>query len=187
MVLLQSQQKLAIGEKAPDFSLKGVDGKTYTLSELEGNAFLIIFICNHCPYVLPKIETLKTLQDTYKDKGVLLIGINSNDPGIVPDDSFDNMQRFARAHALNFPYLFDETQDVARAYGAVCTPDPFLLDRAKKLAWHGRIDDALSPGQVPRQHDMDEAIQELLAKGKVTKPFLPSQGCSIKWKRHHTS
>jgi peroxiredoxin len=183
MVLLDSEPKLKIGERAPDFTLKGVDGRMHSLEEFKGaKAVLVIFMCNHCPYVKAKLEVIKGLAEKYADKGLIVIGINPNESDNYPEDSYENMVRVAREKEFNFHYLHDETQEVAKAYGAVCTPDPFLFDWDFKLVYHGRLDNALSPGQVASQHDMEEAIEGVLSGEKVEKEFLPSMGCSIKWK-----
>ncbi|MBS3128027.1 thioredoxin family protein [Candidatus Woesearchaeota archaeon] len=181
MVLLKSKEILKIGQQAPSFELIGVDSKAYALADFKGKSVLVIFMCNHCPYVIPQIPTIKKIAEKYKEK-IVVIGINSNDARKYPDDSYDNMILFAEKNKLNFPYLYDDTQEIAKAWGAQCTPDPFLIDKKGKLAWHGRLNNALNPGEKATQQDMDEAITELLSTGKVTKEFLPSQGCSIKWK-----
>lgn len=181
MSLLQSQQILKVGQEAPEFELSGVDGEVYTLSQFKNKPVLVVFMCNHCPYVKPQIGEIKRLSEKYKNK-IVVIGVNANDAKQYPEDSFDKMIETAAEHHFNFFYLHDMTQEVARAYGAQCTPDPFLLDKEHKLAWHGRLNDALDPDQKPTKHDMDEAMAELLKAGKVSKPFLPSQGCSVKWK-----
>ncbi len=183
MVVMESKETLKIGDKAPDFSLKGVDEKYYSLEDFQdAKALLIIFICNHCPYVKTKIPVIKDLEEKYRDEGLIVVGINPNESVNYPEDSFKNMQKVAKEKDYRFYYLHDETQDVARRYGAVCTPDPFLFDSEQRLAYHGRLDDALNPGAVPTKHDMDEAIA-LVLKGKpVDRGVLPSRGCSIKWK-----
>ena len=183
MALMQSQQTLGTGNQAPDFSLPGIDGKTYSLSSFRDKKILvIIFMCNHCPYVIPKIETMKALQTRFQDQSVQLVGINSNDPVNYPDDSFENMKVFAQEHQLNFPYLFDESQEVAKAYDAVCTPDPFVFNQERKLIYQGRFDDMLSTEGTPTTTDMADAIEAILIGNQPKTDFLPSQGCSIKWK-----
>jgi len=171
--------KLQRGSPAPDFTLKGVDGKTYSLADLKAKTLLIIFMCNHCPYVVPKIEAIKKIQADYKD--LLVVGINSNNNPDYPDDSFEASQAFAKKNNFNFIYLFDETQDTARAYGAVCTPDPFLFDETHKLAYHGRIDDKHGKDEPPTKQELRDAIEEVLAGKEYTGEVLPSMGCSIKW------
>ncbi|MFC1768398.1 thioredoxin family protein [Nanoarchaeota archaeon] len=183
MVLLRSEQKINIGDKAPEFSLIGIDDNEHSLESIKGSkATLIVFMCNHCPYVKPKIEVLKGLVDKYREKGLVVIGINSNESLNYPEDSFENMKKVAEEQGFNFFYLYDETQEVAKEYGAVCTPDPFLFDSDLKLIYHGRLDDAMSPDEEPSKHDMDEAISAIIEGKEVDKGFLPSQGCSIKWK-----
>ena len=180
MVLTQSFQKLNRGEKAPEFSLKGVDEKTYSLSDFTGKeGFLILFICNHCPYVKAKIDTIVKLHDKYRDK-VAFVGINSNDPE-YKGEGMENMKIFFKERNMQFPYLLDETQEVAKAYGATCTPDPFLFDKDFNLVFHGRIDDALEPGQEVRENTMDENIQKLISGQDISDELKPSMGCSIKW------
>lgn len=176
-----SEQKLTIGDKAPLFKLQGIDGKHYSLSEFNSKLTLIIFICNHCPFVKARINDIIHLRSSFPSNELQIIAINSNDPS-YQDEGFENMKYFANEYNLNFPYLFDETQDVAKAYGAVCTPDPFLLDSNKTLVFHGKINDAVEPESKPRVHVMKENIMKLLNGEKLEKPFDPSIGCSIKWK-----
>ena len=183
MVLLQSDpKKLQNGDKAPNFNLKGIDGEMHSLESFKGKALLIVFMCNHCPFVKAKTEVLRELDESYKDKGLVVVGINSNDAENYPDDSFEKMKEFASEKSFKFAYLVDETQEIAKTYGAVCTPDPFLFDAEQKLAYHGRFNDALTLEAEPTTHDMADAIEALLEGKPVDKPFLPSQGCSIKWK-----
>jgi len=182
MVLMESEQKINLGDSAPNFNLKGIDEKNYSLEDFkDAKALLIVFMCNHCPYAMAKIPVIKGLADKYGDSGLVLVGINSNESENYPDDSFENMQRYAREKEYNFYYLHDETQEVAKTYGAVCTPDPFLFDSDHKLVYHGRFDDAMRPDAVATKHDMDEAVQLVLDGKPVDKGFLPSRGCSIKW------
>ncbi|MFC1690695.1 thioredoxin family protein [Nanoarchaeota archaeon] len=183
MTLLKSTQQLKPGDSAPDFNLKGTDEAMHTLKDLKGKkATLIIFMCNHCPYVITKFAVIKDLADKFKDKGVNLIAINPNDNPNYQDDSFENMQKIAEQEGFDFPYLIDSTQEVAKAYDAVCTPDPYLFDKDLKLIWHGRLNDAMSPDDNANENTMEEVINEFLESGKVSKEFLPSQGCSIKWR-----
>ncbi|MBU1197303.1 thioredoxin family protein [Candidatus Micrarchaeota archaeon] len=183
MVLLESKQTLTVNDKAPDFRLNGTDGKTYSLPSFsQAKAVLIIFGCNHCPYVKAKMAAIRELHESFASRGLQIILINSNDPVNYPDDDFEHMIQFAQENRFPFPYLVDDTQDVAKQYGAVCTPDPFLFDGKHELAWHGRLDDAMSPGAPVTKKDMAEAIEMVLQGKKVDKPFRPSMGCSIKWK-----
>ena len=182
MVKTQSAQKLISGSQAPNFSLKGVDNKKYSLMDVDSRTLLIVFICNHCPYVKAKINDLISMQSKFESSDLQIIAINSNDPG-YEGEGFDNMVKFAQEFSLNFPYLIDETQSVARNYGAVCTPDPFLFDESKKLAFHGKINDALEPTSRPTVNTMENNIQKILdgKKSTIEKDFDPSIGCSIKW------
>ena len=176
-----SPQILKTGSKAPDFTLKGTDGTMHSLGDYRSKAALVVFICNHCPYVKARISDIVTLQSRFKPSELQVVGINSNDPN-YKDEGFDNMIIFANQHKLNFPYLIDESQDVARAYGAVCTPDPFLFDADRRLVFHGRINDALEPEANPSVPVMENNVRKLLRGERIEKDFDPSIGCSIKWK-----
>jgi peroxiredoxin len=176
-----SPQVLKPGSRAPDFSLKGTDGKMHSLNDYKSKAALVVFICNHCPYVKARISDIVALQSSFKASELQVIGINSNDPN-YDEEGFDNMIAFSGQHKLNFPYLLDETQDVARAYGAVCTPDPFLFDADRMLVFHGRINDAMEPESKPTNPVMENNVRRLLRGEKIDKDFDPSIGCSIKWK-----
>jgi peroxiredoxin len=180
MVKTESSQVLRTGSKAPDFTLKGVDGRMHSLHDYKSRAALVVFICNHCPYVKARIGEIVSLQGKFKPTELQVIGINSNDPD-YKDEGIDNMVAFAQDHKLNFPYLIDEGQDIARAYGAVCTPDPFLFFEGK-LAFHGRINDALEPDARPTVPIMENNVRRLLKGEMLEKDFDPSIGCSIKWK-----
>lgn len=181
----ESVQELAVGDDARDFSLPGTGGETYSLADFEDrDALLIVFTCNHCPYAQAKIPVMNGLARDYDE--VAVVGINPNDETAYPDDSFDRMQDLVEDGTIQYDaYLRDEAQDVARAYGAVCTPDPFLFRNTPagfELAWHGRLDDALNPDEEPTTNDMRDAIERVLAGEAVDKDFLPSRGCSIKWR-----
>lgn len=177
---LSSPQILKTGSAAPSFALKGVDGKTHSLSDYKSKATLVVFMCNHCPFVKARIGDIISLQSKLKPQELTVIGINSNDPN-YQDEGFDNMVKFAKEYSLNFPYLIDDSQEIARSYGAVCTPDPFLFVDGK-LAFHGRINDAMEPEAKPTVAVMENNIRTLLAGKKLEKDFDPSIGCSIKWK-----
>jgi len=176
-----SSQKLMQGSIAPDFYLKGVDNKMYSLSSFKSKSLLIIFMCNHCPYVKAKIKDIVNLQSKFDKENLQVVGINSNDPD-YEDEGFNNMINFSKDYSLNFPYLIDDTQNIAKEYGAVCTPDPFLFNADKKLVYHGKINDALEPNSSPTYNTMEENIKKLLNGQKIEKEFDPSIGCSIKWK-----
>ena len=147
------------------------------------NGILVIFMCNHCPYVKAKAEALNELYEKFGDK-IGIIGINSNDSTNYPDDSFENMKKTAKEKGFKFDYLVDETQEIAKKYGAMCTPDPFLFNNKKELVFHGRIDNAMKPDDSPTEKTMISNIEKLLAGKKIEKDFDPSIGCSIKWKEN---
>ena len=182
MALLHST-KIPLGTLAHDFELPGVDGKTYTLSSFANQKILVlIFMCNHCPYVKAVLQRLIDLQNSFSKYRVQLAGINSNDATRYPDDSFDNMKAVAQERGVSFPYLFDETQETAKVYGAVCTPDLYVYGEGRKLLYRGRIDDNWEhPEQVTRQ-DLKLALEDILAGRPVPNEQIPSMGCSIKWK-----
>ena len=181
MVKTESSQILKTGYKAPDFNLIGVDGKMYSLNNFNSKTILVIFICNHCPFVKARINDIINLQNKFNVKELQIIGINSNDPN-YEDEGFENMKKFSKEYNLNFPYLIDETQEIAKLYGAVCTPDPFLFDHERKLVFHGRINDAMTPESQPSRKIMEENIEKVLNGEHMEKDFDPSLGCSIKWK-----
>lgn len=185
MALTASSYKvLNRGSFAPEFKLRGTDGKMHSLADFKGKkAVLVIFMCNHCPYVQPKMEYFMKLQKEYETKGLQVVGINSNDTMKYQEDNFENMKKWARDKGFNFPYLYDETQEIARSYGAECTPDPFLFDFQMKLQYHGRFDDAHGkPHQEGKTAEMEEAIKQVLERKEITIETLPSMGCNIKWK-----
>jgi len=182
MVLLESQIKLKTGDGAPDFELLGIDDKKHSLKDYKDHqGTLVIFMCNHCPYVKAKIEAIKEISLKFKDK-IAVIGINSNDPINYPDDSFESMKKIAKEKDINFDYLVDETQEIAQKYGALCTPDPFLFDKDMRLIFHGRIDNAMKPEDTANEKTMIINIEKYLSGEKIEKDFDPSIGCSIKWK-----
>lgn len=176
-----SYSRLGRGDSAPGFILPGTDGKSHSLSDFSGRPVLVIFMCNHCPYVVPKFGYFIELQKKYPELQV--IGINSNDAKNYPEDSFEKMKEYSEKYSFNFIYLFDESQETAKAYGAECTPDPFLLDAGLKLAYHGRFDDAHGKKHGKgKTSEMEDAIRQLLEGKEITVQSLPSCGCNIKWK-----
>ena len=186
MVLLESQVTLKTGDVAPDFELLGIDDKHHSLNDYKQfKGLLVIFMCNHCPYVKAKVEAIKEVHAKFKEY-IALIGINSNDSIKYPDDSFESMKSISKVKNIEFDYLVDETQEIAKKYGAVCTPDPFLFDSERKLIFHGRIDDAMNPDATATQKVMIENIEKFLNGEKIEKDFDPSIGCSIKWKEQQT-
>jgi peroxiredoxin len=169
---------------APDFALPGVDGRVWTRDQCVGEkGLLVMFICNHCPYVKAVRERLVRDSRDLAALGVKSVAIMSNDPSDYPEDSFENMRRVAEQFGFPFPYLMDETQEVAKAYGAVCTPDFFGYNARLGLQYRGRLDESrkeTAPGDVRR--DLFEAMKEVATTGKGPAEQIPSMGCSIKWK-----
>lgn len=185
MALQKSDSDLTHGDPAPEFELPGTDGERHSPAGFAGReALLVVFTCNHCPYAKAKIEPLNEIAREHDD--VAVVGINPNDSDEYPEDSFERMAELVEEGTIAYDaYLRDESQDVARAYGAVCTPDPFLFRREGgefRLAYHGRVDDAHDPGAEPTEHDLREAIEQLLAGEAVDVDEQPSRGCSIKWR-----
>ena len=185
MAKLESVISLKTGDNAPEFNLKGIDDKMHSLNDYSKKGLLVIFMCNHCPFVKAKIEAIKELHEKFKDD-ITIVGINSNDSVKYPDDDFDSMKSVAKEKGLEIDYLVDETQEIAKKYGAVCTPDPFLFDSEKKLVFHGRIDDAMNPEAEVTEKVMIKNIEKFLNGQKIEKDFDPSIGCSIKWKEQQT-
>jgi peroxiredoxin len=181
MVKTLSSQTLQKNDKAPSFRLMGTDDLFYSLEDFRSKSLLIVFICNHCPYVKARIGDLVTLQSSFPTLELQIVGINSNDPS-YQDEGFENMVKFSKQNNLNFPYLIDDTQQIAKSYGAVCTPDPFLFDQNRNLVFHGKINDAMEPEMTPQVHVMENNIKRLLDGQSIEKDFDPSIGCSIKWK-----
>jgi peroxiredoxin len=182
MAKTESTQMLRKSQIAPDFTLAGTDEIAYRLESFSSSRLLlVVFICNHCPYVRARIRDLVALQSKFDKHDLQVIAINSNDPS-YQEEGFENMKKFSIEYRLNFPYLFDESQAVARSYGAACTPDPFLFDSERKLLFHGKINDALEPSMTPKVHTMEENVRKVLSGQQPDKDFDPSIGCSIKWK-----
>ncbi len=181
MVLTYSKyDKLKKGDLAPEFSLKGIDDKTHLLEEFKGKNLLIVFMCNHCPYVQPKFDYLSELQEKFNDLQV--IGINSNSE-VIEEDSFENMKEYAETGNFKFLYLDDNTQKTAKDYGAECTPDSFLFNSEHKLVYHGRLDDAhMYEHEEGTTAEIEDALQQLNERKEVTIKEEPSIGCNIKWK-----
>jgi peroxiredoxin len=173
------------GWRAPDFALPGVDGKTYRLEDVRGpKGTVIIFMCNHCPYVIAVIERLVRDAIELQEMGIGVAAICSNDAGTYPDDSFENMKLFAERHRLPFPYLHDESQEVARAYDAQCTPDFFGFDYELGLRYRGRLDEGRrDPPPEGARRELVEAMRQVVATGEGPADQVASMGCSIKWKQ----
>ena len=173
---------LKLGDTAPAFSLPGVDGKTYRLEDLSSAKVLcVIFMCNHCPYVKATIDRIIAIQRDYAGKGAAVIGINSNETVNHPEDSFDQMVRWAKEKSFNFPYLRDDSQEVVRAYGAERTPHIFLFDAQRKLRYTGAIDDNTQDASKAKRHYLREAIDALLAGQPIKEAETHAIGCTVKW------
>ncbi|WP_049919976.1 thioredoxin family protein [Halobiforma nitratireducens] len=186
MALQESDAALAAGDPAPAFELEGTDGKTYTLESFaDDEALLLVFTCNHCPYAKAKFDLLNELANEYDD--VSIVGINPNDAEEYPEDSFEKMRALVEDGTIQYDaYLRDESQEVAAAYGAACTPDPFLFEQDDenefRLVYQGRLDDAMDPDDEATRHHVREAIDAVLAGETVDLEWQPSRGCSIKWR-----
>jgi peroxiredoxin len=172
------------GWKAPAFRLPATDGKTYTLEELRGpNGTLVMFICNHCPYVQAILDRIVRDAADLARLGIASVAISSNDVATYPEDSFPRMKEVAEALRFPFPYLFDESQEVARAYGAVCTPDFFGFNRDLELQYRGRLDSSRKDAAPPdARRELFEAMKGVAETGRGPAHQIPSMGCSIKWK-----
>ncbi|MBT3367202.1 MAG: thioredoxin family protein [Nitrospina sp.] len=180
---LKHSTMVPIGTPAVGFNLPGVDGNTYSLDSFsEKKILVVIFMCNHCPYVKAVLQRLIDLQTETRELGVQLVGINSNDAEKYPDDSFDSMKTIAKEKGLNFPYLFDASQETAKAYDAVCTPDIYAYGPERKLLYRGRIDDNWEHEEKVTQRNLKEAIDFIIAGKELSSDQTPSMGCSIKWK-----
>lgn len=181
MVLLESLN-LDLGSPAPDFELPGIDGEIHNHNDFNQYKILcIVFMCNHCPYVQAVIDRLIKLQEEFKEE-VRFIGINSNDAENYPEDSFEKMPEYAKKWGLNFPYLRDESQEIAKEYKAQCTPDIFVYDEKRKLAYHGRVDDNWKDPEKVNKHELKNALKNLVSGKPAKDEQKPSMGCSIKWK-----
>ena len=184
---MESDSELSPGDAAPNFELPGTDGETHALDDFaDSEALLVVFTCNHCPYAQAKEGALNASAADYDE--VAVVGINPNDEAEYPDDSFGKMREYVDAGRIRFDaYLRDDTQEIAAAYGAVCTPDPFLFRNdggTFRLAYHGRLDDALNPDDEPSDEtgfEMRKAIDAVLAGEEVDLDWNASRGCSIKW------
>ena len=171
------------GWQAPDFSLEGIDGRSYSLDDVRGpQGTLVMFICNHCPYVRSVIDRIVREVAELEKEGIGAVAIMANDTEAYPADSFDNMKRFADEHRFNFPYLIDRSQEVARAYDAVCTPDFFGFDRDLGLQYRGRLDESKREAIPGARRELYEAMVQVAETGHGPKAQIPSMGCTIKWR-----
>jgi len=184
MVKTESTQLLPLGESAPDFELPGADGTTVRLSDFrDAPGLLVAFICNHCPFVQHLRVGFAEFAREYGERGLAVVAINSNDVATHPEDDPEAMAREVVAHHYDFPYLFDESQDVAKAYRAACTPDFFLFDRHGALAYRGQFDGSRPGNDVPvTGEDLRAAADAVLAGREPTREQPRSIGCNIKWK-----
>jgi len=175
-----------LGSIPPDFNLPGVDGRSYRLSDFkDSRALVLVFMCNHCPYVIATQDRINQLTKDYSPRGVSVVGINSNDAIRYPDDSFEQMKKRAKEKNFAFPYLVDESQEVAKAYGAVCTPEFFVYGATPagfQLQYLGRLDDNWKDSDAVSRRDLAEALEAILAGRKPSTDQKSAMGCSIKWK-----
>lgn len=182
-----AQQGYKTGDLATDFSLKNIDGKMVSMANYKAaKGFIVIFTCNHCPFSKAYEDRIIALQKNYGIKGYPVIAINPNDPVREPEDSYENMKKRAKQKKFNFPYLFDETQEVAKTYGATRTPHVFVLQKENnnyKVAYIGAIDDNYEDPKLATQKFVEEAIADLLANRDVANPTTKAIGCGIKWKK----
>ena len=187
MVTNADSYKLSLGDPAPKFSgLKGVDGKTYALDSFKGSkALMVVWYCNHCPYAQAYRERLNDVAKDYTSKGVGVLAINSNDAQQYPEDDFEHMAKHVKQYGLVFPYAYDESQQVAEAYGAVCTPHVQIFDGQRLLRYQGRFDADQQNPQAGRAREVRAALDSLLAGHPVKDATTRAFGCSIKWKQEH--
>jgi peroxiredoxin len=183
-MVMTASTMLELGTQAPDFSLPDTEGKIVSLSDFgDARALLVVFMCNHCPFVRHILDGLVTVAKEYQGKGVAVVGINSNDVDSYPDDRSELMARMAKQKGIPFPYLYDATQDVAKRYHAACTPDFFLFDGLRKLVYRGQFDDSRPGNTVPvTGADLRAALDAVLGGGPVSREQKASMGCNIKWK-----
>ncbi len=174
---------LPLGTKAPDFSLVNVDGRMVSLADFSAApALLVMFMCNHCPFVKHLAGAIAKFADEYMARGAAIVGINSNDVATFPADSPEQMVREAEEQGYSFPYLYDETQEVAKAYRAACTPDFFLFDGDRRLVYRGQFDSSRPDNGMPiTGADLRAALDAVLAGKKPSEKQMPSIGCNIKW------
>lgn len=179
-----TSEPLQRGMPAPDFQLPGTDGRSWRCADVAGPSGLVVaFICNHCPYVKAVVDRIVREAAALRAEGIGLVAISSNDASAYPQDSFDRMTAFAQRHGFDFPYLYDESQAVARAYGAVCTPDFFGFDAQRMLQYRGRLDAAgREPATPETPRELYDAMRQVARAGRGPDVQHPSIGCSIKWK-----
>jgi len=172
---------LQIGDEAPKFTLPGTDGKTHSIDDFTGDTLVVFFTCNHCPYVVGSDEETRKTVNKYKDQGVDFVAINSNSPNTYPEDSFEHMIQRMEEHQFPWVYLYDATQDTARAYGALRTPHFFVFNKDRQLIYTGRAVDSPRDASRISQHDLDKALDEHLAGKEISQPVTNPIGCNVKW------
>jgi peroxiredoxin len=184
-MVMTASTMLPLGTTAPDFSLADTEGNIVSVDDFkDAPALLVVFMCNHCPFVKHVLKLMVELIKEYQQKGIAVVGINSNDVDNFPEDRPEMMARIAKETGFTFPYLYDETQEAARAYRAACTPDFFLFDKERRLVYRGQMDDSRPGNNVPvTGADLRAALDAVLTGREVSKEQKPSMGCNIKWKQ----
>jgi peroxiredoxin len=183
-MVMTASTMLPLGTEAPGFALPDAAGNLVSLSDFEeAKTLVLVFMCNHCPFVKHVIDGLVKLAKEYQSRGVAFVGINANDVNQFPEDRPEKMAQFAREKGFTFPYLYDQTQDVAKQYHAACTPDFFIFDENRRLVYRGQMDDSRPGSSVPvTGADLRAALDAILAEKPVPEAQKPSMGCNIKWK-----
>ena len=183
-MVMTASTMLPLGTEAPEFTLPDAEGNLVSLSDFDdAGALVVVFMCNHCPFVKHVIDGFVKLAKEYQARGVAAVGINANDVSEFPEDRPEKMAQFAREKGFTFPYLYDETQDVAKRYRAACTPDFFVFDENRRLVYRGQMDDSRPGSQVPvTGTDLRAALDAVLEGRPVPEEQRPSMGCNIKWK-----
>lgn len=180
---LTPSQMIPLGTEAPDFSLPDTEGETVSRSDFAGKPLVVIFMCNHCPFVKHVRSKLAEVGRQYQDTGAAVVAINANDVANYPDDSPEKMSQEKEQAGYTFPYLYDASQEVAKAYSAACTPDFFVFDKDHKLVYRGQFDESRPGNDVPvTGEDLTAAVKAAVAGEKAPEPQKPSAGCNIKWK-----
>ena len=184
-MVMTASTMLPLGTTAPDFSLADTEGNIVSVDDFkDAPALLVVFMCNHCPFVKHVLKVMVELIKEYQQKGVAVVGINSNDVASFPEDRPEMMAKIAKETGFTFPYLYDETQEAARAYRAACTPDFFLFDKERRLVYRGQMDDSRPGNNMPvTGADLRAALDAVLTGREVSKEQKPSMGCNIKWKQ----
>lgn len=173
---------LELGEQAPDFDLPGVDGKNYSLADFaDAKILVVVFTCNHCPYVIGSEDRMLAFYEDYRNRGLAMVGINSNETKDHPTDDFENMKSHAAEKGFPWPYLRDDSQDVALAYGALRTPHYYVFDANRKLRYTGRMDDNPRTPGAETTHELRDAIEDLMVGREVKVPLTNPIGCNVKW------